>query len=97
MKIVFLNKIRIFINKANRMTLKFATVVTKLWHRDEIRRFDGSGYTYHGGYTYRAGCKTLINGLNHFAEKIFFVKLFKFNIFFAIVGYNGRGFFQSGI
>jgi hypothetical protein len=30
MKIVFLKKIRIFINKANRMTLKFATVVTKL-------------------------------------------------------------------
>jgi hypothetical protein len=42
MKIMFSNKIDIFKNKPNWKKQKFATVVTKLWHCDEIRRFDGT-------------------------------------------------------
>jgi hypothetical protein len=38
---MFLNKTDIFKNKPNWKKQKFVTVVTKLWHCDEIRRFDG--------------------------------------------------------
>jgi hypothetical protein len=41
---MFLNKIDICKNKPNWKKQKFVTVVTKLWHCDEIRRFDGSEY-----------------------------------------------------
>jgi hypothetical protein len=39
---MFLNKIDICKNKPNWKKQKFVTVVTKLWHCDEIRRFDGT-------------------------------------------------------
>ncbi len=51
-KIMFLNKIDIFKNKPNWKKQKFVTVVTKLWHCDEIRRFDGTILFYDVLYIY---------------------------------------------
>ncbi len=34
-------------NKPNWKKQKFVTVVTKLWHCDEIRRFDSTDLTFH--------------------------------------------------
>jgi hypothetical protein len=42
MKIMFLNKTDICKNKPNWKKQKFVTVVTKLWHCDEIRRLNGT-------------------------------------------------------